>query len=128
MLLEFSPYVETPILTHSFNLLKRGFKIVIAHVERYEYLSEKEIIELKNMGVYLQINASSLLKKKRNNYKTIKKYLKLGLIDFLATDSHNLTNRKPNLRESYYELIKIVGKKMALDLVHENQKKKLLFS
>jgi protein-tyrosine phosphatase len=65
LLLEFSHYDDSPIKEHVYNLIKRGFRIIIAHIERYDYLDLYDIFELKDMGVYLQVNASSIIEKKK---------------------------------------------------------------
>ncbi len=44
LLLNFSPYLETPITNHAINLLKKSFSIIIAHLERYSYLKREEMM------------------------------------------------------------------------------------
>ena len=127
LLVEFSPYNESPILDHAYNLKKRGYDIIVAHVERYSYLEINQIRELKNIGIYIQVNASSLLKKGNVEYsKRAKKLLKENLVDFIATDCHGLIKRPPFLKEAFNFLCKFVGKEYAKDLVFYNQEK-LLF-
>ena len=122
ILVEFSPHIETPIIDHVHNLKCRGFKIIIAHVERYRYLSFENLLELKDMGIYLQVNASSILKQgSRESSKIARKLVKLGIIDFVATDSHNLKKRPPRLNAAFKELVKMIGKAKANKLVYENQ-------
>lgn len=127
LLIEFSPFMKTPILEHCYNLQKRGYKIIIAHVERYPYLDINDLDELKNMGVLLQVNVSSVVRSRnREYYKRARKYIKNHLIDFLATDSHRTTNRPPELKKGYKELIRLIGKAEAQKLVTSNQEKYLL--
>jgi protein-tyrosine phosphatase len=95
LLVEFSPVIEAPIVDLCFNLTKKGYRVVLAHIERYGYLTIEDLYELKDFGVTLQVNASSLLGKGQWFHGIrAKKYLKLELIDVVATDSHNLSNRK----------------------------------
>lgn len=75
-----------------FNLQLNGIGIVLAHIERYTYNigQIKWVEELKNMGVYIQMNLGSLI----GNYgfPTEKWALQLinnGMIDLLCTDLHN---------------------------------------
>lgn len=126
LLLEFSVYHETPITEHCFNLLKRGYSIIIAHLERYSYLKDEEIIELKEMGVHFQVNASSLLEKNKSGYKIAKKLMKMNLIDFVASDTHNLTTRNNRILEAFNFVQKKFGLDRARNLFFENQEK-LLF-
>lgn len=126
LLIEFSPFLETPVLEHTHNLLKKGFKIIIAHVERYEYLSLNDILELKNMGVLLQVNASSLIKKgKSRHLKRAWNYIKNDLVDFVSSDSHNITSRVPNMNEGYKVVKKKIGEKKVKDLFFNNALKHL---
>lgn len=121
LLVEFSTYLETPVLDHTFNLIKKGFKIIIAHVERYEYLSMNDLINLKEMGVFLQVNASSIIKKGRSRHlKRAWKYIKNELVDFIASDSHNTTSRQPNLGVAYKILQKKIGQKKLENLFINN--------
>ena len=75
-----------------FNINTQGYKPVLAHPERYSYLQSDEdlISNLKNMGLYFQLNYLSLT----GFYsKSIQKFavhlLKRNLIDFIGTDCHN---------------------------------------
>ena len=127
LLIEFSPYMETPIVDHAYNLKHRGYEIIIAHVERYRYLTMEDIIELKQLGIYLQVNASSVIKAGHPEHaKQARMLIKHNVIDFVASDSHNLTTRPPRLKEAYAELIKMKGEDVANQLCHENQQSLLL--
>ena len=122
LLVEFSQYNNSNIAELCHDLIKKGFKIILAHCERYNYLEEEDIIDLINMGVYIQVNASSIIKKKsrKNNSKTIK-YLKKGYVDFVATDAHNDSNRPINLLEAYDKTKKLIGEIKTKRLFFENQ-------
>ena len=124
LLIEFSTYHPTSIIEHVYNLTARGYKVVIAHVERYKYLTHDDLIELKEMGAYLQINCSTILKKKSKTFQTkIKKYIKEGLIDFISTDSHNITSRPPMMKEAYDKISKIIDISTATNLLNDNAEK-----
>lgn len=127
LLLEFSTFHETPIFDHVYKLIQKGYKIIIAHVERYNYLDIEELLEIKELGVYFQVNTSSILSKKNiKHFKKAKILLKNNMIDFIATDCHNETNRPPNLLLALKKLNKLIGEEKALKLVFHNQLK-LLF-
>ena len=77
-LIEFSmttPYKE--IHTALSNVLRLGITPVVAHIERYHCLEndEKKVRDLIDMGCYMQINSSSVLKPKLfgDKYKFMKK-------------------------------------------------------
>lgn len=122
LLVEFSPYMETPILDHTYNLKQRGFDVIVAHVERYKYLSIEDIIELKQQGIYLQVNASSVIKAGHPEHaKRARLLLKHDLIDFVASDSHNLTTRPPRLLQAYEALRKLKNEDVAKHLLSTHQ-------
>jgi protein-tyrosine phosphatase len=127
LLIEFSTFHQTSVLEHSYNLIKKGFNVIIAHVERYEYLSINDLIELKNMGALIQVNSSSLIKKgKSNHLKRAWDYIKNNLVDFVASDSHNTSSRPPNMIEAYNILAKKIGIKPTNDLFINNASRILL--
>jgi protein-tyrosine phosphatase len=118
ILVEFSPFNETPIVDHVFNLIKRGFQVVIAHVERYQYLKTEELLELRAMGAFLQVNTTSVLKLGHPTHaKKAREFLRNKLIDIVATDSHNFDTRPPNLDLAFIELKTLVGESYATSLV-----------
>lgn len=124
LLLEFSPVNKTDILNHVYNLKHKGFNIIIAHVERYRYLNIEDIYDLRNLGILLQVNASSILKKRGSKtLKYVKKLLTLNLIDFIASDAHNFSTRPMNLEEAYKKITKFYGIDVSERLFRENQEK-----
>ena len=70
---------------------------IFAHVERYQCLNRIEkLTELKEMGALLQVNVGSLqggLFEARS--RKTKRWLKEELIDFVASDMHDLEERPP---------------------------------
>ena len=70
-----------------------GYIPVLAHPERYLFLSLKEIVELKKVGCLLQANLLSL-----TNYygirvrKNLEKLINQNLIDFVGSDIHKLNH------------------------------------
>jgi protein-tyrosine phosphatase len=100
LLVEFSPVIEAPIMDLCYNLTKKGYRVVLAHVERYGYLTLEDLYELKDIGVIIQVNASSILQKGQwfHSFRA-KKYNKLELIDIVASDAHDDKKRKLILTE-----------------------------
>ena len=129
-LIEFSmttPYKE--IHTALSNVLRLGITPVVAHIERYHCLEndEKKVRDLIDMGCYMQINSSSVLKSKLfgDKYKFMKKrarfFLEKDLVHFVASDMHNLDDRPPYMQEAYQIISKKYGVAYAEQLFKKNQ-------
>lgn len=129
-LIEFSmttPYKE--IHTALSNVLRLGITPVVAHIERYHCLEndEKKVRDLIDMGCYMQINSSSVLKPKLfgDKYKFMKKrarfFLEKDLVHFVASDMHNLDDRPSYMQEAYQIISKKYGVAYAEQLFKKNQ-------
>ena len=83
-----------------------GLNVIIAHIERY-FDQDKRLVKrlLDNPDLLIQCNAEFFIEKQTN--RKALKFLKTGRIDLLASDSHNLDSRRPNIGEA----IEIIGKK-----------------
>lgn len=91
VLLEFS-FTREPedILDVIYNFGVHGYEIIIAHVERYEWMTIDKVKALRSEGALIQINSNSYLglsswKEKR----MARKLIKLNLVDFVASDTHS---------------------------------------
>lgn len=133
ILVEFSSATSfREIFTAVDRILLLGYKPVIAHIERYNIFEQASHIEtLIKKGAYIQVNASSIKKIKLfgDREKILKKRAKYlldnHLIHFIASDMHNLTSRKPLLKEAYTIIEKKYGIKMAEELCVDNPEKLL---
>lgn len=91
ILLEFLPIVP-PSNLHDlvFNCIVKGYEPIIAHAERYRWMTYELIEEMKQEGALIQLNASSVIGKaglKRRFFTS--KLIKNGLVDFIAGDAHS---------------------------------------
>ena len=105
VLLEFS-FTREPedLLDILYNFSINGYEVIIAHVERYEWISYDKVVALINEGAKIQINSNSYLglttwKEKR----FVKKLLKKGLVDYVASDTHSF---RPSTLDKSYKKIK----------------------
>ena len=105
VLLEFS-FTREPedILDVIYNFNINGYEVIIAHVERYEWMTLDKVVALRNEGALIQINSNSFLglttwKEKR----FVKKLLKHNLVDFVASDTHSF---RPSTLDKSYKKIK----------------------
>ncbi|MBO5468861.1 MAG: hypothetical protein J6A03_03800 [Lachnospiraceae bacterium] len=95
------------------------FRPIIAHVERYQCLVQHEdrIQELRELGIYLQMNAGSVEGGFFDEHaRWCQKLLKRGYIDFIGTDAHDLENRVPAITEAVKWITKKCGEEITEDL------------
>lgn len=119
ILVEFVPDITYKEIKEAVQFLENcGYVTILAHIERYPCLRARMAYRLKKAyHIYYQINTHTVLDAHRG-FKAyrIRRWLKDGLIDFVATDSHNCTNRPTQMKKAYKELVHIVGEKEALRL------------
>lgn len=135
VLVEFSPSKSFSEMRTAFrNLQMSGYRPILAHVERYECMVEDEnrVGELINAGVYIQLNASSVVSDHGLRGFRLRSFarnlLKHGEVHFLGTDAHNTRERAPRMREcmSYVEkkygseYAERVGRKNALRVLRDS--------
>jgi protein-tyrosine phosphatase len=94
LLVEMSFFNEYPHWRdYFFDLQIAGYKIVLAHPERYSYFfgNWSKYEELKDRGVLFQINISSLSGHYSNEIKRIaEKMIEQNMVELLGSDLHNL--------------------------------------
>lgn len=88
-------YVASPMVLNDviFELLTKGYKPVLAHPERYQYLWNEDAVEevrtLKSRGLLIQVNLTSFGGRYSKRAASIARDLaQAGLIDFIGTDLH----------------------------------------
>ena len=103
--------------------LNEGYIPVLAHVERYPCLGRKTdlVKKLRGMGAVIQVNASSILRKRR--YPLVKRLLREKAVDVVASDTHNLETRPPLMGAAYQEISRRYGKEYADSLFAANPSK-----
>lgn len=89
-----------------------GYRVIMAHVERYQWLFPKKkrflktitdyslVEELKSKGVYFQVNFSTL--KKITLHKELVPVLKEKKIEFIGSDKHHERDNRPLI--DFFEL------------------------
>ena len=93
ILLEFDLFLK-PINLYDmlFEIKIKGYKIIIAHPERYLYFHDniKKYENLKEFGVYFQLNLLTMVGHYGKNIKKMaEQLLEKELYDFTGTDIHN---------------------------------------
>ena len=122
ILIEFSYMSSSEIDELVYEITLLGYVPILAHVERFDYVSIDLIKQLKTLGALVQINAGSLFSGAFNNCaRKAKKLLKLGLVDFVASDVHSF--RVNNLQRANEYISKKFGTDVANKLFIDNAKK-----
>jgi protein-tyrosine phosphatase len=102
------PYFHLPpnLYEITFELQIKGYKIILAHPERYLYCFNDfgKYEELKNRGIYFQINILSLTGYySPESKKLAEKMIDAEMVDFLGSDLHNKYYMEM-LEKSRYEI------------------------
>lgn len=73
-----------------FKIATQGYKPVLAHPERYQYMTMQKAEDLKDRGVLFQINIPSILGFYSRSIQVMaQKLIDRGWVDFLGSDCHN---------------------------------------
>ena len=130
-LIEFSMTTPWKEIHEAVNkVLMLGVTPIIAHIERYDALENKEdrVRELINKGCYTQINSTHVLKPRLfgDKYRVFKKraryFLEKNLVHIVASDMHNLGPRPPYMDQAREIITKDFGSKRAYNLFEGNAK------
>lgn len=95
-------------------LRDRGIVPLIAHVERCAYVAREPVLlaEWIALGARIQVNAESLIEGRGLAMRLIK----WGLADVIASDTHSVQYRPPNLRRGLDAVAKALGREKAREL------------
>ncbi len=112
VLIEFEFNEDHDIAETVYDLLKMGYKPIVAHIERYSYADRYVAREVKALGGYIQVNADSICGKyKRYLIRKVKALFEEDLVDFVASDIHQMRNI--HMEKAYSFVSKKYGKQTA---------------
>lgn len=114
------------ILRYTQELLMRGWHPIIAHIERYEVFQRKPLLveEVVDAGAQVQVNADAVLGMDGRQLKKVtKKLLSHGLVDYIASDAHDLDERSTHMGECFTYVRKKYGEDTARTLFEENARR-----
>ena len=94
------------------NVSLSGYRIIIAHPERYKYVQNDIdfVYRWINNGYYIQINQYSLFNLKTK--RTANRLLDKQLVNLVASDAHSI-NRPLVLKDAYVSIVKRYSKETA---------------
>lgn len=102
-----------------------GYRPILAHIERYYCLNKnyKDILSLRELGVALQINASTVIPKISSEAMFCRKLIKEGYIHFLGSDAHSTEWRPPVMKKAVDVLAKKTPEKYMDRMLYVNTEK-----
>lgn len=103
-----------------------GLKVILAHVERYSYLSIENIEKLSKKGILMQVNSNSIIAEAKSLRNKMNKLFKSNLISFVGSDVHSF--RKNTMQQAYEFVLKKYGKIHADNIFYNNAKRVLNIS
>lgn len=94
VLIEYSYYAKPRNAAEIiFELKSKGYQVILAHPERYPFYYDEQCEqyeEIRDRGVFLQLNMASLVGKYGKGAQTMGyKLIEKGLVDFIGSDLHN---------------------------------------
>jgi len=123
-LVEFSTDTDLRTICDAMNeFIFAGLFPIIAHIERYGNLIKDidKIEELVDSGVYVQVNAGSVIGDCGGDAKKdIKRLLQRNLVHFVGTDAHDEKIRSPKISKCYRYVNKKFGEETAEQIFHKN--------
>lgn len=123
VLVEFSPNDEFCRIQQGLQQIQmKGYRPILAHVERYENLYDIEDVEhLIEMGIYIQVNSGSIIGKNgRGAKRFIKELMEEGYVHLVGTDAHSSGSRSPLIKKSVDYVEKKYGEAYAKEIFHTN--------
>ena len=110
LLVELS-FIEAPknLFDIIFKLQLEGYKVVLAHPERYHYFERKDYEDLVSRGVLLQINWLSLIGYYSPQIKNkTEDLIAQNMVSFVGTDCHNMQHaelyKKCQNKQAWHDL------------------------
>lgn len=90
-----------------FKLQRQGYRIILAHIDRYEYFKEKpELLRgFIDKGCYGQLSAEFVVQRPRE----AKRWIEAGYAHFIASDMHHPKRRPNRLSEAKQQIRKQLG-------------------
>lgn len=120
VLLELAPTISLSEISRAVELLERnGYTPILAHVERYKALAGSNIYRLKEAhSVLYQVNCNTVIHGD-GFFKNIRinRWFRDGIIDYVASDSHNCHSRRSRMIDAYSILVSRYGEESARRLV-----------
>lgn len=90
-----------------YKVMIKGMRPIIAHIDRFLYQDSSKLDALYELGVNYQVNAEAFLNKKM--LKQVDKLFSDGHAEFIGSDMHNMTDRRPVMNVAKNKIIAYFG-------------------
>ena len=110
------------------DLRERKIIPIITHPERHMLLARRLTLlsRLRDCGAMSQITAQSVTGDFGREIRNVSySMIKAGLVDFVASDAHDVQIRPPRLSEAYRAVASLFGEETAIRIFVQNQEKVL---
>ncbi|WP_320045950.1 CpsB/CapC family capsule biosynthesis tyrosine phosphatase [uncultured Ilyobacter sp.] len=104
-------------------IIELGYKPVLAHVERYFFLTMSDVRKMEELGVVLQVNLSSFSNSLKKRTAAL---LENSLIHIVASDSHGTQRRSYEDAALGLKQLEKIVKKERMELLTEINPKRIL--
>lgn len=95
--LSFNSPISDGVIKELIALKNRGYKVILAHIERYD-IDEDTLIYMHSNGLLLQVN-TEYFQGFFSSRKALK-WLQNGIIDAIGSDTHGTQSRIPNYKKT----------------------------
>lgn len=109
-----------------FEVMLQGIRPILAHPERNREIIENPhlLYQLIEKGCLVQVTSYSLTGQFGSTIQNLtKEMVRLGWVDFIASDAHGLSKRPVALREAYQVARELVGEESAGKLILDNPRR-----
>lgn len=124
LLVEFGYHFELAEMLSALQMVRlAGYRPLVAHVERYDAVQRDAALaqKLADAGAMLQLNAGSILGREGLRQKHLcARLIRQGLVRVVASDAHDLEQRKPELAACASHLERKYGRETAKRLLSVN--------
>ncbi len=106
-----------------FDLQVEGYKVIIAHIERYHIFrkNEQKLGNLIDKGFYGQLTSRYVAEAKTR--KRALRWIEEGFVHIIASDGHNIDKRPPIMKAAYDVVESRFGRACADTLFTDNPKR-----
>lgn len=117
----YSDTKPTEALTIIQTLIRHGYKPIIAHMERNDYITGATIPRLIQSGALIQVNAFSFVEESNPEIRArAQDLLRNQYIHFIGSDAHRIDHRPPSLSHGVRYILENTSHQYTTQILHKN--------